>query len=354
MGSGITVEPAAGEGPADGTPHELCTDRGIERCAVADEQGSICTLGSCATQVLYDRPSSRNGQWQHICPSQLPVADCERAFAPVQVIQLNGGYLAGTQPHVGQAARHGVAALPARAVPIKSTKESAYFFRGEMFGQRRQTPPRYRRHRGHQVLDSIFAPRCAVTQVAAQCAANDPCRARAVAIRGADHELHDVGRLDPVELYRSGAETIDQELAHPHPAGCARSWRQSADGLQMRIEAIKFVLNRLRNLCLRFRDTAFTTQYMQKVCECRTHPAHAALTWAWTGARRQVLCHEAVYQQLVDGTKLNPPLGHPVREMLDAMEVGPNSRRAITLILQIADVSVGGLAQNARTEPITI
>src|ERR1035438_8853249 len=97
MGSGVTVEPAAGEGPPDGTPHELCTDWGIERCAVADEQGSICALGPCATQVLYDSLSSRNGQWQHICPSGLPVADCERAFAPVQVIQLNGGYLAGTQ-----------------------------------------------------------------------------------------------------------------------------------------------------------------------------------------------------------------------------------------------------------------
>jgi hypothetical protein len=66
-------------------------------------------------------------------------------------------------------------------------------------------------------------------------------------IRRPDHELHDICRLDPVDLYRSGAETVNQELAHPHPARCARSRRQSADRIQMRIESIEFVLNRLRD-----------------------------------------------------------------------------------------------------------
>jgi len=61
-----------------------------------------------------------------------------------------------------------------------------------------------------------------------------------------------------------------------------------------------------------------------------------------------------MHQQLVNGTKRNPPLGHPVREMLDAMEIGTNGRRAITVILQIADIRVGALTQNARSEPVTI
>jgi hypothetical protein len=67
-----------------------------------------------------------------------------------------------------------------------------------------------------------------------------------------------------------------------------------------------------------------------------------------------MLCHETMHQQLVNGTKRNPPLGHPVREMLDAVEIGPNSRWAVTLILQIADIRVGALAQNARSEAVTI
>src|SRR5260370_30403032 len=99
-------------------------------------------------------------------------------------------------------------------------------------------------------------------------------------IRRPDHELHDICRLHPVDLDRSGAETINQELAHPHPARCARSRRQSADRIQMRIESIEFVLNRLRDQPLKFRNTTFTTQYLQKVCECRAHSAHVALTRA--------------------------------------------------------------------------
>jgi hypothetical protein len=43
-----------------------------------------------------------------------------------------------------------------------------------------------------------------------------------------------------------------------------------------------------------------------------------------------------------------------VREMLDAVEVGTNSRRTIMVILQIADIRVGALTQNARSEPVTI
>jgi len=61
-----------------------------------------------------------------------------------------------------------------------------------------------------------------------------------------------------------------------------------------------------------------------------------------------------MHQRLVNGTKQNPPLGHPVREMLDAVKVSTNGRRAIPVILQMADIRVGALTQNARSEPLTI
>jgi hypothetical protein len=119
------------------------------------------------------------------------------------------------------------------------------------------------------------------------------------------------------------------------------------------IKALQFLLDGLRNKRTRF-DTAFAPQYMQQVRQRRAHPRHAALAGAWTFARCQMPCHETVCQNFIDRAKRNSLLSHPVREMLDAMEVRPNSCRTITAILQIADISVGAPAQNARSEPVTI
>ena len=41
-------------------------------------------------------------------------------------------------------------------------------------------------------------------------------------------------------------------------------------------------------------------------------------------------------------------------KMFNAVKVGPNSGCAILLTLQIADISVGALAQNTRSEPVTV
>ena len=93
---------------------------------------------------------------------------------------------------------------------------------------------------------------------------------------------------------------------------------------------------------------------MQQVRQRWAHRMHGALARAWTFARWQMLCHEPVCQQFVDAAKRNSLLSQPVREMLDAVNIGPNSRRAILVILQIAGISVGALTQNARSEPVTI
>ena len=84
-------------------------------------------------------------------------------------------------------------------------------------------------------------------------------------ICGPDHELHNVAGFDPADLNRSADETIDQEVAHPHPARGADSWRQSTDGIQMRMEALQFVLDCLRKQRLRSRNTAYSPSYTQQM-----------------------------------------------------------------------------------------
>lgn len=41
-------------------------------------------------------------------------------------------------------------------------------------------------------------------------------------------------------------------------------------------------------------------------------------------------------------------------KMFNAVQVRPNSGCAILLALQIADISIGALAQNTRSEPVTV
>jgi hypothetical protein len=66
-----------------------------------------------------------------------------------------------------------------------------------------------------------------------------------------------------------------------------------------------------------------------------------------------MLYHEPPYQQLVNGAKRSLLIGQPLCEMLDAVEVRANSRSAVSVALQIADVSVGAPAQNTRSEPVS-
>jgi integrase/recombinase XerD len=62
-------------------------DRGVEGCAVTNEQGAAGALPARATQVLDDRPPRENRQWHDVGASRLPVADREGTLVPVQVIE---------------------------------------------------------------------------------------------------------------------------------------------------------------------------------------------------------------------------------------------------------------------------
>ena len=211
----------AAESPADSTSNELCGNGGVERCMVADEQVPGGTRGSCAVHVPYDRLSGWHRQRQHIYPSRLPMADGECAFSPVQILKLNSGYLASTQPHVQQAARHGVVASPACAALVKRSEKSGYFLGCPVYGYCIQAPLGSARNGGQHRLNSVPAAHRAETQVAAQSSAEDVQCTWPVVILGPDHELHDIGRPDLVDVYWSGAETIRQNL----PNHCLREVR---------------------------------------------------------------------------------------------------------------------------------
>ena len=99
--------------------------------------------------------------------------DGESAGAPVQVIKLNSGYLAGSQPHIQQAASHSKITLAICAVLIKSAEKSDNFFVCQMLRHGIQGPTGDTGNGGQQRLDLVAADHCTETQVAPQCTAED-------------------------------------------------------------------------------------------------------------------------------------------------------------------------------------
>jgi hypothetical protein len=85
---------------------------------------------------------------------------------------------------------------------------------------------------------------------------------------------------------------------------------------------------------------------MKQVRQRWPHGSYATLTRVWTAAHRQMLGHELVHQRLVKAAEQNAPLGYPAGKMFDAVEISPNSQRTILVLLQIANIGVGTLAQN--------
>ena len=61
-----------------------------------------------------------------------------------------------------------------------------------------------------------------------------------------------------------------------------------------------------------------------------------------------MLRHEPSHQEFINAGKREASSGQPVGKMFNAVQVGPNSGCAILLTLQIADISIGALAQNTR------
>jgi hypothetical protein len=59
-----------------------------------------------------------------------------------------------------------------------------------------------------------------------------------------------------------------------------------------------------------------------------------------------MLGHELVHQWLVKAAEHNAPFGYPASKMFDAVEISPNGQRTILVMLQIANIGVGTLAQN--------
>jgi hypothetical protein len=67
-----------------------------------------------------------------------------------------------------------------------------------------------------------------------------------------------------------------------------------------------------------------------------------------------MLRHEPSHQEFINTGKREASSGQPVGKMFNAVQVRPNSGCAILLTLQIADISIGALAQNTRSEPVTV
>jgi hypothetical protein len=74
----------------------------------------------------------------------------------------------------------------------------------------------------------------------------------------------------------------------------------------------------------------------------------------FASAYRQMLRHEPSHQEFINAGKREASSGQPVGKMFNAVQVRPNSGCAILLTLQIADIRIGALAQNTRSEPVTV
>ena len=122
----------------------------------------------------------------------------------------------------------------------------------------------------------------------------------------------------------------------------------------MRIKAFQFQMNRLWRRPLRFGHTILLAQHMQQVKQRRSYRGCLPLAGFFTSACRQMLRHEPSHQELINAGKRKAFSGQPVSKMFNAVQVRPNSGRAVSLALQIADISVGALAQNTRSEPVTV
>jgi hypothetical protein len=67
-----------------------------------------------------------------------------------------------------------------------------------------------------------------------------------------------------------------------------------------------------------------------------------------------MLRHEPSHQKFINAGKREASSSQPVGKMLNAVQVRPNSGCAILLAPQIADIGSGALAQNTRSEPVTV
>ena len=121
----------------------------------------------------------------------------------------------------------------------------------------------------------------------------------------------------------------------------------------MEIESLQFLLNH-RWKCSWSRKITLFPQDMQQVRQRRPHRVYAALTGVWASAHRQMLRHEPVCQGLIHGAKWDVSSTQPAGEMLDAVKVGTNRRRAILVMLQIPDIGFGALSQSTRSKTVTI
>jgi hypothetical protein len=122
----------------------------------------------------------------------------------------------------------------------------------------------------------------------------------------------------------------------------------------MCIKTFQLQMKRLWKRPLRFGDTILLVQNMQQVEQCRSHRSYFPLAGFFTPACRQVLSHEPSHQELINAAKRKVSSGQPVGKMFDAVQIRSNGSRAISLALQIADISVGALAQNTRSERVTV
>lgn len=122
----------------------------------------------------------------------------------------------------------------------------------------------------------------------------------------------------------------------------------------MRIEAVQFQMNRLWRRPLRFGNTIRIAQHIQQVNQRRPYRSCLPLAGFFTSACRQMLRHEPSHQEFINARKREASSCQPVGKMFNAVQVRPNGSRAILQALQIADISIGALAQNTRSEPVTV
>ncbi len=88
--------------------------------------------------------------------------------------------------------------------------------------------------------------------------------------------------------------------------------------------------------------------------QCRSYGVYAPLARSFTPAGRQMLGHEPSHQDLVNAAKAKTLARQPAGKMFNAVQVRPNCSGTISLVLQITDIRVGALAQNTRSEPVTV
>ena len=78
-------------------------------------------------------------------------------------------------------------------------------------------------------------------------------------------------------------EPIRQKFTHPLPPGDPCIGGHSADGIQMDIESLQFLLHQQWK-CSWPRKITFLTQDMKQVRQRRPHRVYAALTRVWASA----------------------------------------------------------------------